>query len=295
MDIKQMGYFIAVVQYGGMTNASRELFIAQPTISKAIKDLENELGSALFDRSKRHLTLTDSGEIFYKKSLEIMNLFENLPKEVNQLKGLEAGHISIGLSAVMNMNKFIETLGNFHQLYPNITYNLVENGGKALESQIINNEIDIGITTLPVDSAIFESIPLYTEDLLLVVSETHPLADREVVEMHELANEDFILFNEDFYLNDKIIETAKRSGFVPKTISKISQWNFIENLLTAGLGVSILPENIVKMLNGPIHSSKINDTAMRWQLGVIWKKEKYINYATREYIDYMKSSLTMQD
>ncbi|MCP6640471.1 LysR substrate-binding domain-containing protein, partial [Klebsiella pneumoniae] len=80
-----------------------------------------------------------------------------------------------------------------------------------------------------------------------------------------------------------IIETAKRSGFVPKTISKISQWNFIENLLTAGLGVSILPENIVKMLRGPIHSAKINDASMRWQLGVIWKKEKYINYATREY------------
>ncbi|RZH98572.1 LysR substrate-binding domain-containing protein, partial [Staphylococcus condimenti] len=145
------------------------------------------------------------------------------------------------------------------------------------------------------DNGIFESIPLYNEDLLLVVSETHPLAHRDNVEMEELANEDFILFNEDFYLNDKIIETAKRSGFVPKTISKISQWNFIENLLTEGLGVSILPENIVKMLRGPIHSLKINDKAMRWQLGVIWKKEKYINYATREYIDYMKSALTADE
>ncbi|RZI05724.1 LysR family transcriptional regulator, partial [Staphylococcus condimenti] len=157
MDIKQMSYFIAVVQQGGMTNASKELYVAQSTISKAIKDLENELGSPLFDRSKRHLTLTDSGEIFYKKSLEIMNLFDNLPKEVNQLKGLEAGHISIGLSAVMNMNKFIETLGDFHQMYPNITYNLVENGGKALEQLIINNEIDIVLATMPGDNAMFGS------------------------------------------------------------------------------------------------------------------------------------------
>ena len=66
--------------------------------------------------------------------------------------------------------------------------------------------------------------------------------------MKELANEDFILFNEDFYLNDKIREAAKNAGFIPKTISKISQWNFIENLLNAHLGVSILPDNIVRML-----------------------------------------------
>ena len=71
----------------------------------------------------------------------------------------------------------------------------------------------------------------------------------------------------------KLLKQQSCLGFVPKTISKISQWNFIENLLTEGLGVSILPENIVKMLNGPIHSLKINDDAMRWQLGVIWKRK----------------------
>ncbi|PNZ59547.1 LysR family transcriptional regulator [Staphylococcus casei] len=291
MDIKQMKYFVEVVNQNGMTNASKSLYIAQPTISKAIKDLEKELNMTLFDRSKRQLVLTDAGKVFFQKCKEILTLYNDLPKEINSLLGLETGHISIGLSAVMNMNKFIHILGEFHQKYPNVTYNLVENGGKMIETQLINDEIDIGITTLPVDKAIFHSIPLYQEDLKLVLNREHHLAEYKKVDMSMLKDEDFILFNEDFYLNDKIIEAAKNAGFIPNTISKIPQWNFIENLLNAHLGVSILPENIVNMLDSSFKNIQLDDPGMRWELGVIWKKDKYLSHATRQWIDFMKKRL----
>ncbi|HLR19422.1 MAG TPA: LysR substrate-binding domain-containing protein [Staphylococcus sp.] len=291
MDIKQMKYFVEVVNQNSMTDASKSLYIAQPTISKAIKDLENELDMTLFDRSKRQLVLTDAGRVFYQKSKEILTLYNDLPREINSLLGLETGHISIGLSAVMNMNKFIHILGEFHQRYPNVTYNLVENGGKMIETQLINDEIDIGITTIPVDQSIFHSVLLYEEDLRLVLNKEHHLANYKQVDMGMLRNEDFILFNEDFYLNDKIIEAAKNAGYVPNTISKISQWNFIENLLSAHLGVSILPENIVNLLDSSFKNIKIDDPAMRWQLGVIWKKDKYLSHATKKWIDFMKQRL----
>lgn len=291
MDIKHMKYFVEVVDQKGMTNASKSLYIAQPTISKAIKDLEKELDMTFFDRSKRQLVLTDAGKVFYKKCKEILTLYKDLPKEINSLLGLETGHISIGLSAVMNMNKFIHILGEFYQEYPNVTYNLVEKGGKMIETQLINDEIDIGITTIPVDQDIFHSIPLYQEDLKLVVNKEHRLANREQINMAMLKDEDFILFNEDFYLNDKIIEAAKNAGYVPKTISKISQWNFIENLLSAHLGVSILPENIVNLLDGSFKNITIDDPGMRWELGVIWKRDKYLSHATRKWIEFMKERL----
>lgn len=259
MDIKHMKYFVEVVDQKGMTNASKHLFIAQPTISKAIKDLEQELDMTLFDRSKRQLVLTDAGSIFYKKCKEILTLYNDVPKEINSLLGLETGHISIGLSAVMNMNQFINILGEFHQKYPNVTYSLVENGGKMIETQLINDEIDIGITTLPVDQSIFHSVTLYQEDLKLVLNKEHHLANEAHVDMSMLKDEDFILFNEDFYLNDKIIEAAKNAGFIPNTISKISQWNFIENLLNAHLGVSILPENIVHLLDSSFSNKTLED------------------------------------
>lgn len=102
-----MKYFVEVVKQGGMTNASKSLYIAQPTISKAIKDIEAEMAVPLFDRSKRNLVLTDAGKIFFNKCKEIISLYDNLPTEINSLYGLETGHINISMSAVMSMRKFI--------------------------------------------------------------------------------------------------------------------------------------------------------------------------------------------
>ena len=116
------------------------------------------------------------------------------------------------MSAVMDMQQFIYILG-FHKLYPNVTYNLNESGGKSIETRLINDQIDIGITTIPIDENVFDYLPLYSEDLRLVVSKEHDLASRDSVTMAELKNEDFILFNEDFYLNDKIIAAAKMQDF----------------------------------------------------------------------------------
>ena len=164
-----MKYFVEVVKQGGMTNASKSLYIAQPTISKAIKDIEAEMAVPLFDRSKRNLVLTDAGKIFFNKCKEIISLYDNLPTEINSLYGLETGHINISMSAVMSMRKFIGILGDFHQLYPNITYNLIESGGKTTENLILNDEVDIGVTTLPVDHHLFESISLNKEDLRVVL------------------------------------------------------------------------------------------------------------------------------
>ncbi|MBC3086628.1 cidABC operon transcriptional activator CidR [Staphylococcus capitis] len=294
MDIKHMKYFVEVVKQGGMTKASKSLYIAQPTISKAIKDIEAEMAVPLFDRSKRNLVLTDAGKIFFNKCKEIISLYDNLPKEINSLYGLETGHINISMSAVMSMRKFIGVLGDFHQLYPNITYNLIESGGKTTENLILNDEVDIGVTTLPVDHHLFESISLNKEDLRVVLYREHPLAYKTKIKMEELAEENFILFNEDFYLNDKIIENAKNAGFVPNMASQISQWNVIENLIINKLGITILPATISELLNDDVKMIQLENANTEWELGVVWKKDKRLSHATNKWIEFLKEKLTEQ-
>ena len=289
-----MKYFVEVVKQGGMTNASKSLYIAQPTISKAIKDIEAEMAVPLFDRSKRNLVLTDAGKIFFNKCKEIISLYDNLRTEINSLYGLETGHINISMSAVMSMRKFIGILGDFHQLYPNITYNLIESGGKTTENLILNDEVDIGVTTLPVDHHLFESISLNKEDLRVVLHREHPLAYKTKIKMEELAEENFILFNEDFYLNDKIIENAKNAGFVPNMASQISQWNVIENLIINKLGITILPATISELLNDDVKMIQLENANTEWELGVVWKKDKRLSHATNKWIEFLKEKLTEQ-
>ncbi|PTI61295.1 LysR family transcriptional regulator [Staphylococcus warneri] len=291
MDIKHMKYFVEVVRQGGMTNASKSLFIAQPTISKAIKDIEGEMAVPLFDREKRQLILTYAGQIFFNKCKEIIALYENLPSEINSLYGLETGHMDIGLSAVMNMQSLINMIGDFHQHFPNVTFNFVENGGKYIEQQLLNDELDFGITTLPVDQQRFEAISLNKESLCVVIHHEHPLARFQSVKMKELIQEDFILFNDDFYLNDKIIEIAKNAGFIPNMVSQISQWNVIENLISNQLGIAILPYSITQLMNENVRVLKIEDANVDWELGIVWKQGKRLSYAANKWIDYLRERL----
>nr|WP_244969405.1 LysR family transcriptional regulator [Staphylococcus coagulans] len=255
-----MKYFVEVVRQGGITRAAETLYIAQPTMSKAIKELESEIGQPLFDRTRRQLLLTDVGEVFYHKAVEIIKLYESFPNEISSLLGLEKGYIS----ALIDMERLVQVLAQFHQQYPNVVFNLDENGGKTIENQVRNNEIHLGLTSLPVDSKMFDSFPLYSEEFKVVMHHTHPLAQQQTVAFKALNDEDFIMFNEDFYINDKIIALTRQAGFVPYIVSKISQWQFIEHLITAKMGISILPNNIVRLIseNPEIRVLSIEDSTV---------------------------------
>lgn len=289
MEIKQIKYFVEVVRQGGMTQASEHLYIAQSTISKAIKNIENEYDITLFDRSQKQIKLTDIGQTFYDNSLEFLALFEKLSLEMNDVVNVQKGHIKIGLSPMMNVQMFTNALNQFHKLYPNVTYEVIEGGGKIVENLTANDDVDIGITTLPVDHSLFHSVSLYNEELLLVVSNDHHLSDMEKVDLAELKNEEFVLFHDDYYLKDQIIENCKRIGFYPKTVANISQISFIANMIQQGIGISIVPESLVRLMGDNVTSIQLENVELSWHLGAIWRKDAYLNYVTRQWIDFIST------
>lgn len=289
MEIKQMKYFVEVVKNGGMTRASKHLYIAQSTISKNIKSIEDEFNVTLFDRRKKHIILTDIGQIFYDKCVEALAILDDLSLEMDDVTNIERGHIRLGVSAIMDVRLFTESLNQFHSMYPNVTYEVVEGGGKAVEFYLNNDEIDVGITTLPVDNDIYHAVPLYKEKLMLVVDKNSKYAKQSSVYLGDLKNERFIMFHDDYYIKDQIIESCRKVGFHPKVVAKMAQITFIENMILDGIGVSILPESIVSILNKDITGIEITGADVNWNLGIIWKKESYINYVTREWINFLKS------
>ena len=289
MEIKQIKYFVEVVRQGGMTQASEHLYIAQSTISKAIKNIENEYDITLFDRSQKQIKLTDIGQTFYDNSLEFLALFEKLSLEMNDVVNVQKGHIKIGLSPMMNVQMFTNAINQFHKLYPNVTYEVIEGGGKIVENLTANDDVDIGITTLPVDHSLFHSVSLYNEELLLVVSNDHHLSDMEKVDLAELKNEEFVLFHDDYYLKDQIIENCKRIGFYPKTVANISQISFIANMIQQGIGISIVPESLVRLMGDNVTSIQLENVELSWHLGAIWRKDAYLNYVTRQWINFIST------
>lgn len=291
MDIKHLLYFIEVANAKSFSRAAENLYITQPTISKMIKNLEVELGVALFDRSRKQLVLTDAGKIILEQAKLIDLAFHNLEEELDHLLGLNKGHIRIGLPPIYDAHMFLKIVSNFHEKHPGITFQLVEEGSKKIEDSVENNLLDIGIIVLPTKNELFEHFAFMEEDLRLILHISHPLAERQTVELAELADEAFILFNKDFVLNDRIIHSCKSVGFNPTIIAESSQRSFIEDMVAWNLGIALLPESSCKHLNKNIKSVKVVNPSISWKLGIIWSKNQYLSYAAKEWLHFIKGRL----
>ncbi|WP_433748012.1 cidABC operon transcriptional activator CidR [Falsibacillus pallidus] len=291
MDIKHLQYFIEVANFNSFSRAAENLFITQPTISKMIKNLETELGIELFERSRKQLTLTDAGKIILEQAKLIDTAFKNLETELDNLTGLKKGHIRIGLPPIFNAHFFLKIVGKYHEMYPGITFQLVEDGSKKIEDDVSNNLLDAGVIVLPTKNDLFDHFAFMEEDLKLIIHPSHPLADREEINLVELKNESFILFNKDFVLNDRIVHSCTSVGFTPHIISESSQRSFIEEMVESKLGVSLLPESVCHNLNKNVKSVKIVNPSISWNLAIIWGKNQYMSYAAKEWLQFTKEQL----
>jgi DNA-binding transcriptional LysR family regulator len=292
LDIKHLQYFIEVSKFNSFSRAANHLFITQPTISKMIKNLETELGVSLFDRSRKQLVLTDAGLIILEQAKLIDKAFNNLETELDNLTGLKKGHIRVGLPPIFDAHHFLKIVSLFHEKYPGITFQLVEDGSKKIEEDVGNNLLDVGIIVLPTKNDIFNHFPFMEEDLKLILHPSHPLAEREEVQLTELANESFILFNKDFVLNDRIIQACNAAGFNPHIISESSQQSFIEEMVAFKLGISLLPESICHNLNKNVKSVQVVNPSISWNLAFIWGKNQYFSYAAKEWLQFTKERIT---
>ncbi|WP_017811133.1 cidABC operon transcriptional activator CidR [Paenibacillus shenyangensis] len=292
MDIRHLQYFIEVARLRSFTKAAEALFITQPTISKTIRSLEEELGAPLFNRVGRSVELTDAGKVIEQQAQNIVKSFHSLSSQLDDLRNLESGHLRIGLPPMIGSRFFPQIIGRFHQIYPNVTIQLFEDGGKKVESDVVNGSLDIGVTVLPVTENVLEYFSFTEEKLNLIVPNNHPLAERSEVQMSELAEDFFIIFREDFTLHGRIIEACIRVGFHPRIIYESSQWDLISEMVGAGLGVALLPETICNQINQRnIRIIPNVEPVIPWHLGIIWHRERYLSFAAREWLRFTREMM----
>jgi DNA-binding transcriptional LysR family regulator len=292
MDIKQLQYFIEVAKWNSFTRAAEQLFITQPTISKMIKNLEDELGITLFNRSRKKLMLTDAGKIIYEQAKLVDKAFHNIETEMDNLLELKKGHIRIGLPPIFDPTLFPKLVGSFHEKYPAITFELMESGSKKIEEEVENHQLDIGVVVLPTNNDVFEYFSFMEEDFMLIIHPEHKLADQKEINLSDLREESFIIFNKDFVLHDRIISSCNQAGFNPHIISESSQWSFIEEMVACKLGVSLLPESICSHLTQKVRTIKVTNPSIGWNLAIIWNKEQYLSYAAKEWLRFTKDQLS---
>lgn len=291
LDSRQLGYFIEVAKQLSFSKAAEQLNVTQPTLSKMVKNLEEELGFLLFDRTTKHMELTDAGELVFEEAQEIMRLMNNLSDSLADRMKVKKGHIKIGLPPVIGSLFFPNMIRDFREYYPNIQISLEEEGAKKVEKMIEEGTLDFGVAVLPVNKKLFDSHPFVKSELKLIVDAGHPLAGVDTIPLERLKNESFIFMREGFALHDRIREHCIQAGFNPNVIYESSQWDFITEMVANGNGVAILPEPLCRKLDASmIKTSSIIDPKIPWDLAIIWRKNKYLSYATKELLKFVKSN-----
>ncbi|MEH7416483.1 LysR family transcriptional regulator [Neobacillus drentensis] len=292
MDIRHLTYFIEVAKYKSFTNASRSLHLSQSTLSKVVKSLEEELNVELIDRSAKNIELTEAGEIVLAEGEKIIESLNDLSIHLYDLMNLKKGKIKIGVPPIIGFLFFPKIIKGFNNLYPDIKIKLFEDDSRKVKQEVRDGILDLGVVMLPVDEKEFDVVPFVNEELSLFVHRSHPLAKMEKVEMKELQNETFILFNKEFAIHDIIIQECERAGFRPEIAYESSEWDFISGMISENLGISIFPRPIAgKVDRDLIKAIPIVNPSFPWNLGLIFKKKKYASPAVREFIQYISTEL----
>ncbi|HWR42715.1 LysR family transcriptional regulator [Sporomusa sp.] len=288
MDILHLTYFIEVAKQGSFTKAAKELHVSQPSISKMVRNLEDELRVTLIDRSARKIKLTDAGQALYERGIKIVESLNNVASDLDDLMGGRKGQIRIGIPPMVQTSFFAIAIGEFKKKYPDIIIDLVEVGSKAIESMVEEGNLEIGVVVLPVKNKTNFSMFAFIKDpIWLIVHPEHRLAAQDIAHITDLHDESVVMFRKDFALHDHIIEKCREHGFMPKVLCESSQWDFMVEIVAAKLGVALLPKVVCdKLGRDVVKALPIAEEISPWHLAVIWKKDTYLSFAAREWLKY---------
>ncbi|KKW77910.1 LysR family transcriptional regulator [Acinetobacter sp. Ag2] len=291
MDIKNLKIFVEIVHCESFTLAADRLFMTQPTISKSIKHLEEELGTALFKKGeagrKREVVLTYIGELIYQHALNILSEQKLIFDNIDQVQDLKKGKLTIGLPPLGSV-LLSPLIALFHQNYPDIQLKFLEVGANAIEEAIAAKSIDVGILLGNLRPS-FAAIPVIDSPMCLLAKKSSHWSQKNTVNLNELKEEKFLLYADSFTLNKMIIQAANSVGFEPKVVCKSSQWDFITKMVEFNMGIAILPKIYCDQLDPQKFCSAIlNEPKLHWTLSMAWNITVAMSPATKAWLNIVE-------
>lgn len=278
LDLRQLRYFIKVAEYLSFTEAANQLFVAQSAISQQIADLEDKVGVKLFQRSKRSVQLTPAGTVFLKEAVQLVNKSIEAIDKARQAESGIIGSLSVGFLAPHVKAFLPQLIKRFHSQYPNIELQFNHFPIRMLKEALENDELDIGFTAPSGLSRIdtIQTKMIHKAPYCIVVPRGHPLAEKQKIQLADLAEEPFIIHNRhDSHVGSFhfIVQLCEKSGFTPKIVSQPRFVDTVLILVEAELGIAILPKDFEPRSNPAIHFIEIEEVDnSTFELAVAWKK-----------------------
>ncbi len=244
MEIRQIQYFLSIVETGSFSAAADEHYISQSSLSKKIIALENELGVPLFDRSKRKVSLTNAGEAFLEHARKINAAYKAMLVDINGYRS-DADSFSIAAIPVIAQYGITTYIAQFREVYPNIDFTLEEIDGLNILPALEEHRFDLAFTRHHfLDHERFISLEISKDKLLVVVSKNNQYATRSSISIKELSNDNFIVFDRVTDIHELILNECGKAGFEPTIFYSSHRKVSVFGLVGANIGIALMPSKI---------------------------------------------------
>ena len=294
MELRTLRYFVTVAEELNITKAAELLHISQPPLSNQIKNLEEELGSVLFIRGKRHLELTDAGQLLYQRAKDILGLTEKASAEVTSLNRGMTGTVSIGLVEGMAPDIAAEWFVAFMKEHPRVHFRILDGNSDDLIEKMRGGLIDLAVITAPYDQQLLNSFQVGQERMVALMRHDHPLALREgeSLEIGDLLPEPLIVPSRKAHV-DTIRRWFRGTGESPDIICEMDNYLDAAALAGRGVGISIFPQTAYVM-NDFLITKEIQAPTTAVDYFFVWRKGHRLSMLEETFIDFVKNRYGLQ-
>lgn len=301
MDLREQTYVLAIARHRGIKKAAEELHVSPPTLSVFLSNLENQMGLPLFDRMGRQFVPTEAGKLYIKAAEEMALLNESYERQLADLKNETRGLIHIGIHPNRTLYLLADTMKRFASVYPGIRLITHEENSEVMFSMLLSGKLDFIINNRMHSDPSLVTLPLYTDRMVMVLREDHPLADSGILFPGETAAWiDLTLFKDETFIlpseSQSTRQAAERAfascGFVPQNYHIIENLGAGAQMAAEGLGISFNLESFMLNFHYPkkIRYFYVASASDLIQYYIIFRKDKYMPAHIHSFITLLKES-----
>ena len=276
MELRHLRYFLAVAEELHFGRAAGRLQMAQPPLSQQIKQLETELDVQLFARTRRKVSLTAAGQVFQQEAQQLLLQLDQAISKTQQASRGEVGKLAIAFVSSAMYSLLPDYLKQFREQYPQVDIILHELSTQEQIQGLLENRLDIGFMRPPVDHKTLQAKSVLQEPLVAALPVHHPLAGQKQISIRDLQHESFVLFprSKAVHLYDQIISICHQGGFSPKVVQQAAQMQTILSLVTACMGVAIVPDSLQNLQRLGVCFVPFIEPTPQAEVCIVWKQDQ---------------------
>ena len=286
MDFRQLQIFESVARNLSFSGAGRELHLAQPAVSIAIRKLEDKLELPLFHRADRQVQLTEAGELLLEHARSMLGQRQTALAQMRELKGLDRGEVRVVMPAMHGAYYFPSVFSEFKRLFPGLGLKVIEAGTAAIQQQLLNGDVELGVVM--VDRAASDELEVHQfldEELLAWVPSTHRFASLDSIEFSDFAAEPLVLTHKGYFMRETIDHLGLDQGLALRVEAETNLMLLTRELLLDGIGIStcmrMVADGDPQLIGVPFRP------AIHFNMGIAWRRNHYLSAANRAFVEFL--------